>query len=192
MACALQCSACNVQCLQCVGCRRVSARLARCFAPMRLLLQRREAVRAVSMLLQLAVLSSAAGCDKWSFCLRLAIWMHPLEGRYGRIVSSRFFLLRTGFLQPPRRAVMSQSLAIAAVTRPKRRGHEWCGRGQRVRRGDGVVANGVEADGAIVNYGDIKLVLCDTPPPRRLLHQQVAARIASERAARRSGTERLS
>jgi len=30
------------------------------------------------------------------------------------------------------------------------------------------------ADGAIVNYGDIKLVPCDTPPPRRLLHQQVA------------------
>ena len=54
-----------------------------------------------------------------------------------------------------------------------RRGREWCGRGQRVRGGDGVVANGVEADGAIVNYCDIKLVLCDTPPPRRL-HQQIA------------------
>ena len=39
---------------------------------------------------------------------------------------------------------------------------------------NGVVANGVEADGAIVNYGDIKLVPCATPPPRRLSHQQVA------------------
>jgi len=37
------------------------------------------------------------------------------------------------------------------------------------------VANGVEADGAIVNYGDIKLVLGDAPPPRRLSHQQVAS-----------------
>ena len=36
------------------------------------------------------------------------------------------------------------------------------------------MANGVEADGAIVSYGDIKLVPCDPPPPRRLSHQQVA------------------
>ena len=36
-----------------------------------------------------------------------------------------------------------------------------------MRRGDGVVANDVVADGAIVNYEDIKLVLCDTLPPRR-------------------------
>ena len=36
-----------------------------------------------------------------------------------------------------------------------------------MRGGDGVVANGFVADGAIVNYEDIKLVLCDTLPPRR-------------------------
>ena len=45
-----------------------------------------------------------------------------------------------------------------------------------MRGGDGVVANGVEADGAIVNYGDIKLVLCDTlPPRRRVWHARLAA-----------------
>ena len=59
---------------------------------------------------------------------------------------------------------------------PLRRGREWCGRGQRVRRGDGVVANDVVADGAIVNYEDIKLVLCDTlPPRRRVWHARLAA-----------------
>ena len=60
-------------------------------------------------------------------------------------------------------------------------------------RGDGVVANGV-ADGAIVNYGDIKLVLCGTPPPRRLLHQQVACGSLQDvlRAARaRKGLRRM-
>ena len=50
------------------------------------------------------------------------------------------------------------------------------------------------ADGAIVNYGDIKLVLCDTPPPRRLLHQQVACGSLQDvlRAARaRKGLRRM-
>ena len=45
-----------------------------------------------------------------------------------------------------------------------------------MRGGDGVVANGVVADGAIVNYEDIKLVLCDTlPPRRRVWHARLAA-----------------
>ena len=45
-----------------------------------------------------------------------------------------------------------------------------------MRRGDGVVANDVVADGAIVNYEDIKLVLCDTlPPRRRVWHARLAA-----------------
>ena len=35
---------------------------------------------------------------------------------------------------------------------PLRRGRECCGRGQRVRGGDGVVANDVVADAAIVKY----------------------------------------
>ena len=50
------------------------------------------------------------------------------------------------------------------------------------------------ADGAIVNYGDIKLVPCDTPPPRRLLHQQVACGSLQDvlRAARaRKGLRRM-
>ena len=50
------------------------------------------------------------------------------------------------------------------------------------------------ADGAIVNYGDIKLVPCDTPPPRRLLHQQVARGSLQDvlRAARaRKGLRRM-
>ena len=37
-------------------------------------------------------------------------------------------------------------------------------------------AGGGEADGAIVNYCDIKLVLCDTlPPRRRVWHARLAA-----------------
>ena len=36
-----------------------------------------------------------------------------------------------------------------------------------MRGGDGLVANGLVADGAIINYCDMNLVLCDTLPPRR-------------------------
>ena len=58
------------------------------------------------------------------------------------------FVIRTGFPRPPRPQKTSQALAC------------------------GVVANGVEADGAIV----IMVILnsCATPPPRRLSHEQIA------------------
>ena len=61
-----------------------------------------------------------------------------------------------------------------------------------LRTGFGPAANG--SGGAIVNYGDIKLVPCDTPPPRRLLHQQVACGSLQDvlRAARaRKGLRRM-
>ncbi len=45
-----------------------------------------------------------------------------------------------------------------------------------MRGGDGLVANGLVADGAIINYCDMNLVLCDTlPPRRRVWHARLAA-----------------
>ena len=122
----------------------------------------------------------AARCPLFSCRLR-QVELLPAARAYGCIrwkavtdvlYALRFFCFARVFSS----GALGQSLAIAAVTRPKRRGHEWCGRGQRVRRGDGVVANDVVADGAIVNYEDIKLVLCDTlPPRRRVWHARLAA-----------------
>ena len=64
-----------------------------------LLLQRREAVRAITMQLQLAVSLQLRPLPSGGASLAACgVWMHPLESRYGRIqVMKPCFSLRTGF-----------------------------------------------------------------------------------------------
>ena len=156
MACALQCSAGLAMCSACNSFAGCPACLARCFARMCTAAATSRGLRAISMQLQLAVGSSAA-CRPLPSGASLAacgVSMDPFTSRYGRMVGFKPEKpLRTGFSPTPRPKTLKKSPALAS--RGRRRGER--------RRGGRRHCN-----------GDIKLVPCATPPPRRLSHEQIA------------------
>ena len=151
MACALQCSAGLAMCSACNSFAGCPARLARCFARMCTAAATSRQCERFSMLLQLAVGSSAAGClpSRWSLARgsrRIDASVGEPLRTYGRL--RKRILLRHGFFQHAGRGRLASPKPSKLLPRV--------------------------ADGAIVNCGDIKLVLGAAPPPRRLSHQQVA------------------
>ena len=132
---ALQCSACNVQSLQCVGCRpvllawRVVLHECVCCCSPRSSASNFDAVAASLIKLQLQAFAQQ-------------VEPRSRLGAYGCI----------------RCRVVTDAFQVVVHVSSS---HGFWPRGERQR------------DGAIVNYGDIKL---DTPPPRRLFHQQIARR----------------